>query len=76
MSATLRLALGPRVPARDPESLARVKQQIDRGVSIGVPREPGLFVNGLFVSGLVPYEELRDVVRAELERLGSPATAP
>ncbi|MBK7948252.1 MAG: thioredoxin domain-containing protein [Deltaproteobacteria bacterium] len=45
--------------------LAAVKADIDRANAAGIPREPGLFVNGLFVSGLLPYEELRELVRRE-----------
>ncbi len=45
--------------------LAAVKADIDRANAAGIPREPGLFVNGLFVSGLLPYEELREIVRRE-----------
>lgn len=51
---------------RDSTLLAAVKGDIDRANAAGVPREPGLFVNGLFVSGLVPYVELEAIVRREL----------
>ena len=54
-----------RGAARDGASLAAVKADIDRANAAGIPREPGLFVNGLFVSGLVPYEELAEIVRRE-----------
>jgi protein-disulfide isomerase len=52
--------------ARDPRLVVRVKEDIDLANASGVPREPGLFVNGLFVSGLAPYDELREIVRREL----------
>ena len=58
--------------ARDPVALRGVKRDIDRAVGAGIPREPGLFVNGLFVSGLAPYEELRDLVEAELASASTP----
>lgn len=51
---------------RDSTLLAAVKADIDRANAAGVPREPGLFVNGLFVSGLVPWAELEAIVRREL----------
>lgn len=54
--------------ARDPRWLGAVKRDFDRAVAAGVPREPGLFLNGLFVSGLVPDEELRALVEDELTR--------
>lgn len=52
--------------ANDPRWLGAVKSDIDRAVAAGVPREPGLFLNGLFVSGLLPYEDLVELVRSEL----------
>lgn len=48
--------------------LRRVKADQDAGNRVGVPREPTLFVNGRYLSGLAPYKELRDAVRAELAR--------
>lgn len=54
-----------RGAAQGGASLAAVKADIDRANGAGIPREPGLFVNGLFVSGLLPYEELEKIVRRE-----------
>ncbi len=51
---------------RSSDTLGRVKREIDRAGRAGIPREPSLFVNGLFVSGLVPYEEMRELVAGEL----------
>ncbi len=62
-----------RGAAQDGTRLAAVKADIDRANAAGIPREPGLFVNGLFVSGLLPYEELREVVRREAS---AASTAP
>ena len=50
----------------DPALLRDVKRDIDSANQAGVPREPAIFVNGLFVSGLVPAEELRRTVVQEL----------
>ena len=57
-----------RGAAADGARLAAVKADIDRANAAGIPREPGLFVNGLFVSGLLPYEELRALVQREAAR--------
>lgn len=63
----------------DPDPLLRrVKDDQDAGTRAGVPREPTLFVNGRYVSGFTPYEELRAIVREELRRAeaGTTAEAP
>lgn len=63
-----KVGLSPRAirdAAHDGAKLAAVKADIERANAAGIPREPGLFVNGLFVSGLLPYEELREIVRRE-----------
>lgn len=56
---------------RDPELLQRVKRDLDAARAAGAPREPTLFVNGLYVAGISPYEEVRDVVVGELKRTSS-----
>lgn len=58
-----------RDAAHESRWLAEVKADIDRANAAGIPREPGLFVNGLFASGLAPYEELDALVARELERI-------
>ncbi len=55
----------------DPQLLDLVKRDLDAARRSGAPREPSLFVNGRYVSGLVPYEELRGVVVEELLPAGS-----
>jgi protein-disulfide isomerase len=50
----------------DPELLRRVKRDFDAAKAAGAPREPTLFVNGRYLSGLRPYQELRAVVVEEL----------
>jgi hypothetical protein len=65
----LEVGLGPDEIARartDAEVLRRVKRDLDAARNAGVPREPTLFVNGRYVSGFTPYEELRDIVLEEL----------
>lgn len=73
-----KIGLSPRAirdAAQDGAKLAEVKADIERANAAGIPREPGLFVNGLFVSGLLPYEELREIVRREF-LAASAASAP
>ena len=49
-------------------SLTAVKRDIDAGNDAGVPREPSLFINGRFISGLSPYDEISEIVADELQR--------
>lgn len=53
--------------AGDPARLDAVRREIALGVTVGVPRAPALLVNGRYVSGLVPYDELLAIVREELD---------
>jgi hypothetical protein len=46
--------------------LRRVKRDFDAAGAAGVPREPTLFVNGRYLSGMQPYQDLRAVVAEEL----------
>lgn len=52
----------------DSTLLRRVKRDLDAANAAGAPREPTLFVNGRYVSGLAEYDELLTVFREELER--------
>ncbi len=58
-----------RDAARSADRLGQAKRDIDRAVTAGIPREPGLFINGLFVSGLLPFDEIKALVEEELARL-------
>lgn len=52
--------------ASDVSLLERVRSEIALGISVGAPREPTLFVNGRYASGVLPYDELLALVREEL----------
>jgi len=56
----------------DASLLAAVRRDQDAGVAAGVPREPTLFVNGRYASGLQPYGELRALVLEELRAARGP----
>ena len=66
------IGLGDRFErlAGDPESLRRVRRDLERAREAGVRRAPTLFVNGRYLSGLDGYEALRALVRDELENGG------
>jgi len=51
--------------------LRRVKADLDAARAAGAPREPTLFVNGRYLPGIAPYDELRAAVAEELERAAS-----
>jgi protein-disulfide isomerase len=44
----------------------RVKQDIMDGSRAGVTGTPAMFINGRFISGAVPYEDLAKIIDAEL----------
>lgn len=56
---------------RDTARIAQVREDIEAGSSSGIPREPSLFINGLFASGLSPYETLREIVENESKSVHS-----
>ncbi|NPV04544.1 MAG: thioredoxin domain-containing protein [Syntrophaceae bacterium] len=47
--------------------LLRVREDIGHGVRIGVQAAPVIFVNGIYMSGTFPYEDLRALVLREIE---------
>ncbi|MHA7838191.1 MAG: DsbA family protein, partial [bacterium] len=63
---------GDRIDAavRDPARIAQVKRDIEAANASGIPREPSLFINGLFASGLSPYDDLHQIVAREAREAG------
>ena len=49
---------------------AAVQEDLDQGGEAGVSGTPAMFVNGRFVSGAVPYEQIAQVIEDELGRQG------
>jgi len=45
-----------------------VQEDLEQGSEVGVGGTPALFVNGRFLSGAVPYEQIAQVIEDELER--------
>jgi protein-disulfide isomerase len=69
------VGLGPDTLERarsDPQLLARVKRDLDAANASGAPREPTLFVNGRYVAGIAPYDEIRAVVVEESGGIPTP----
>jgi protein-disulfide isomerase len=50
-------------------TLTAVQTDERAGIELGVDGTPGLFVNGRFVNGAVPYEQLAAMVDDELQRV-------
>jgi protein-disulfide isomerase len=53
----------------------RVRQESETGSRAGVSGTPALFVNGRLISGAVPYEQLAQAVKEEIERQSKVAAA-
>lgn len=49
---------------------AQVRADLDAGQAAGVSGTPAMFINGRFVSGAVPFENLASVIDEELQRQG------
>lgn len=49
---------------------AQVKKDFDEGSAAGVSGTPAMFVNGRFISGAVPLQEITKVIDDELNRKG------
>ena len=47
-----------------------VARDMADGTAAGVSGTPALFINGRFINGAVPYEELAKVINDELSRKG------
>lgn len=50
---------------------AQVAKDLEDGQKAGVSGTPALFINGRFINGAVPYEELAKVIDDELARKGA-----
>jgi protein-disulfide isomerase len=48
----------------------QVQADMQAGTEAGVSGTPALFINGISISGAVPYEQVAPVIDAELERKG------
>ena len=47
---------------------AAIQKDLDQGQRVGVAGTPGFFINGHFISGVVSYETLREVVEQQLNQ--------
>ena len=59
-------------PEAEAKRLRRIKSDMALAARVGVPREPTLFINGRFVSGLLPYDEIKKIVIEELQSAATP----
>ncbi|HMB52777.1 MAG TPA: thioredoxin domain-containing protein [Thermoanaerobaculia bacterium] len=48
----------------------KVAEDMQDGIAAGVSGTPAMFINGVMVSGAVPYEQVAEVIDAELKRKG------
>lgn len=55
----------------DSRYLALVKRDIDAALEAGAKREPTIYVNGRYLSGLYPYPKLRELLVEELATEGN-----
>ena len=53
---------------------AQVKADLDAGAQAGVSGTPAMFINGRFINGAVPIDQITEVIDDELRRKGSSAS--
>jgi protein-disulfide isomerase len=71
---TRAVGLDPRLVEQagtEPRYLALVKRDIDAALAAGAKREPTIYVNGRYFSGLYPYPRLRELLVEELASEGN-----
>ena len=55
----------------EPEQLGElVEEDQKEGEKAGVNGTPAFFVNGIFINGAVPYEQIKQAVDRELKKKG------
>ena len=52
----------------DPAQEAEVNADMEAGAAVGVSGTPAFFVNGIMLSGALPYERFQEIIDRELER--------
>ena len=50
---------------------AAIRADIAEGVKVGVSGTPALFINGRFLNGNQPYEEIQKLIDDELQRVAA-----
>lgn len=46
----------------------RVEEMTQRGMSVGVTGTPAYFINGIMLSGAMPYESFKEIIESELKK--------
>ena len=52
----------------DPAQAAEVQADMEAGAEAGVSGTPAFFINGIMLSGALPFEQFKEVIDRELER--------
>ncbi|HLG20624.1 MAG TPA: thioredoxin domain-containing protein, partial [Bdellovibrionota bacterium] len=50
---------------------ADVEHDIEDGANAGVSGTPAFFINGVLLSGAVPFENFKDIIDEEVARVGT-----
>jgi protein-disulfide isomerase len=54
---------------KDPKQEAEVKKDMEDGAAVGVTGTPAFFINGIMLSGALPFSEFKTIIDKELESL-------
>jgi protein-disulfide isomerase len=52
----------------DPAQEAEVNADMEAGAAVGVSGTPAFFINGIMLSGALPYERFQEIIDRELDR--------
>ena len=53
---------------KDPAQTAEVKKDQADGAKVGVSGTPAFFINGILLSGALPFEQFQEIIDLELNR--------
>ena len=53
---------------KDPAQEAEVRKDMEDGAAAGVSGTPAFFINGLMLSGALPFEQFKEIIDRELEK--------
>lgn len=51
------------------ETIARVTKDLEQAAELGLNGTPAIFINGQFINGALPYQNIKEIIDAELAKL-------
>ena len=68
-ATTVKLDMGKWDTCRkDPKQEAEVRKDMEDGAKVGVSGTPAFFINGIMLSGALPFEQFKEIIDRELDK--------